>query len=1183
MILTPQEYAQKLPGDLMICEAWHSHEREHVDKGWVASSGYADRFVERFGYLNPKVYEPNRKGRRYTVAWLPIPATGKDKEAFASVYNNFNITTTLNLYPMEYFHWWVELAGAQERLRRLRRNKHIIDAKDIKSQESLVDKVKAKRPKSSYVDLAIDIDSGAEQPVVHTLEDALDVAIRIEEFLSLNAVPHQLFFSGSKGFHIVIDHRVFGQTLAENNHLINRTMIELMEEEMGKMHFDRAIYSARRQFRLVNTRHAKSGLFKVYLKAADLHKGLPHVRNLAKTPQPEKIPKIIFNDYLGALYARASHQVNHLKRYDTKPRMVRKIQPARQSLPRKVKKQVDGKLLEQLIITDIARLHLPPCMKEALHFGVIDRAKANRNQVTLLMAMFYKEIGRSHAETRDFLIRHAQVVLSQYSSSSPEQINSSTISAVKAVFESAQYSKYNCHFARKLGFNCNDTCEWFKHMRDTASSRRLYNVPKTGALSKRKIFQTVEELRADMMKTEAAYIDEIFHNAKKVVPLLVKVPPGVGKTTGLFRWLGENPLLRILWVGGFHKLYENIPTSIKSRWLQIRGRHGDISDDKGNPIPANCSQSGLASVLRGKRLNVTELLCQNCADKDHCDYFAQFEDSDFNWFVMQPMFLHKVHEKIDAFDIVVIDEEILSQFIEKIPIKPRDVHNLIVLVEELITDLSSINGRSSIDSFKAMRIFLKGLLRLLMMSRVKGPLIGDVLIRSIDQHCRRIQEVEGSAGVMNLKQLIDVIGKRNFDLVQKLPLYYDNPDRLPMNFTKELLEVLHFEINLKDKDSNLSRLSLEGLADDDGKWKSRLRVYHKLPAPTFKKPAIILDGTGQKMLYEALFECPIDVYDPDLLLLNIIEYVFSASGSVTSLSNKRHRGRMFDVLDAKLKEYPRTLVIAKMQFEAEIRSRLPPEAKFVHYFGIRGSNEFRDMDQVILFGVPALPPEEILLMASALFYRENLNTAQEDLLKRFPGTEKGIKVRSYVEPKIQAIAEAFREVEMIQAAHRIRLIYSNLKKAVIIAGIVLDGFPPTTLQTVQDVLGPTESTKKVQRREFITTMIELQLERLGFVCPALTLKPLLQKGERPPPDLVEFLKSKSAWVEVGEKDKMPRSSFARYLKDILDNYGLETSGIKPLVQFQCKPLLVYGQDDNFIVKAEQFVNSLSKSLNIKEE
>ena len=583
-------------------------------------------------------------------------------------------------------------------------------------------------------------------------------------------------------------------------------------------------------------------------------------------------------------------------------------------------------------------------------------------------------------------------------------------------------------------------------------------------------------------------------------------------------------------------------------------------------------------MLRRKRLNVTELLCQNCPDRDICDYFAQFEDTDFNWFVMQPMFLHKVHDKIDAFDLVVIDEEILSQFIEKIPIKCRDVQNLIDLVQELIADLIAVNSPASTDSFKAMVIFLKGLLRLLTMSRTKGPLIGDVLIRSLDMHCRRIQELVGGTDIMSLQQLIDVIGRRNFDLIPKVPLYYDDPDRLPLNFTKELLDVLHFEINVKDKESNLSRLSLEGSLDDQGNWKSRLLVYHKLPAPSLTRPTIILDGTGQRVLYETLFERIIRLYDPDLILKNLIEYVYSASGSVTSLSNKRHRRRMFAILMKKLKENPKSLVIAKKQFEAEIRSRLPPEAKFVHYFGIRGSNEFRDMEQVILFGVPGLPPEEVLLMAGALFYRENLNTAQEEVIRRFPGMEKGIKVRCYVEPKLQAIAAAFREVEMIQAAHRIRLIYNNIKKVVIIAGIVLDGFPPTVLHTVQDILGPTESTKKVQRREFVTTMIELQLERLGFVCPALTLKPLLQIGERPPPALVDFLKNKGAWVEVGDKDRISRSSVTRYLNEILGSMELKMSMISPLTMGQSKPIAIYGQIDDFTSKARAFVQSLSKYL-----
>ena len=146
MTLTLTEHADALSDDLMVCEAWHSHEREHVDKGWVAASGYADRFVTNFGYLNPKIYEPGRKPRRYVVAWLPIPAAAQEQDAFAAVFDHFNITTSLNLYPAAYYRWWVGLAEAEERLRRLRRNKHIIPPEQIAAQESLVDGIKAGRP-----------------------------------------------------------------------------------------------------------------------------------------------------------------------------------------------------------------------------------------------------------------------------------------------------------------------------------------------------------------------------------------------------------------------------------------------------------------------------------------------------------------------------------------------------------------------------------------------------------------------------------------------------------------------------------------------------------------------------------------------------------------------------------------------------------------------------------------------------------------------------------------------------------------------------------------------------------------------------------------------------------------------------------------------------------------------------
>ena len=137
---------------------------------------------------------------------------------------------------------------------------------------------------------------------------------------------------------------------------------------------------------------------------------------------------------------------------------------------------------------------------------------------------------------------------------------------------------------------------------------------------------------------------------------------------------------------------------------------------------------------------------------------------------------------------------------------------------------------------------------------------------------------------------------------------------------------------------------------------------------------------------------------------------------------------------------------------------------------------------------------------------------------------------------------------------------------------MLPGFPPTELHSINDVLGPTESVKKLQRRDLVRTVIELQLERLGFVCPAVTLRPLLMKGERPIPMLIDFFKEKGAWVEVEDKDRIMERSFYRLVKEILTIMPLKSGSITVDNHDQCRPLVVYGLQDGFIEKANELTH-----------
>lgn len=125
--------------------------------------------------------------------------------------------------------------------------------------------------------LPIDIDA---HPPGGDLHDALDLARRAQEVLRCGwGVPEaglHAFFSGAKGFHLLIDVRVFGRVTParELHRIFSRLRLELLRdlEEADRERFDLAIGDKMRLLRLPNTRHAGSGLFKIPLSGEELSK-----------------------------------------------------------------------------------------------------------------------------------------------------------------------------------------------------------------------------------------------------------------------------------------------------------------------------------------------------------------------------------------------------------------------------------------------------------------------------------------------------------------------------------------------------------------------------------------------------------------------------------------------------------------------------------------------------------------------------------------------------------------------------------------------------------------------------------------------------------------------------------------------------------------------------------------------
>lgn len=98
------------------------------------------------------------------------------------------------------------------------------------------------------------------------------------------------YFSGCKGFHILVPQALFGWEPSEHLPLAFRILVEDLFGAK-KLPLDMALYEPVRLLRLTNTRHGKTGLFKIPLTVDELRESdIDGLRALAERPR-EGIPR----------------------------------------------------------------------------------------------------------------------------------------------------------------------------------------------------------------------------------------------------------------------------------------------------------------------------------------------------------------------------------------------------------------------------------------------------------------------------------------------------------------------------------------------------------------------------------------------------------------------------------------------------------------------------------------------------------------------------------------------------------------------------------------------------------------------------------------------------------------------------------------------------------------------------
>ena len=164
------------------------------------------------------------------------------------------------------------------------------------------------------------------------LTPALAAARLLGEFLltrwRIDPAGMQVYFSGAKGFHIMLDTRLFGRVAPSKNlpvifDSLRRHLAQELPEPLRET-VDLSIKDRMRLLRLPNTIHEKSKLYKIILSADELRAlAADQIRELAKGPRPltltdatgfRSTAEVSENRAAARLFQRVQRQLKRLTR-----------------------------------------------------------------------------------------------------------------------------------------------------------------------------------------------------------------------------------------------------------------------------------------------------------------------------------------------------------------------------------------------------------------------------------------------------------------------------------------------------------------------------------------------------------------------------------------------------------------------------------------------------------------------------------------------------------------------------------------------------------------------------------------------------------------------------------------------------------------------------------------------------
>ena len=204
----------------------------------------------------------------------------------------------------------------------------------------------------------------------------------LTQYLYIEEDEQELFFSGHKGFHLIVEPEIFGfdyedpATVVNQYKMIAGFMAWKIEQDLKRNSLiDMQIYDRRRVLRIVNSKNSKSGLYKIPLTLKEFRSMTLHeIKELASQPRELEV-------FYPPFSRNARISWDYLMKDD---RSSNNEQGKREKKRRKPFKP-----------------RMMPCIKELLKHGI---DKGARNNTTVALASSLLQIGLDVDETFEVLL-----------------------------------------------------------------------------------------------------------------------------------------------------------------------------------------------------------------------------------------------------------------------------------------------------------------------------------------------------------------------------------------------------------------------------------------------------------------------------------------------------------------------------------------------------------------------------------------------------------------------------------------------------------------------------------------------------------------------------------------------------------------------------------------------------------